>query len=286
MSIPANTLISGATALAFQDLAEVQAAEAQMEINNLNMYANGKTGFFTVEQSANTASMTLANQQADDQMAQGIAQCVGSVGDGLTGLGGVFAGEYKSGGDTAAANELENEINAPKMQATLEEQSTLQENNGAFEMTEIRSTTAAPAASEGSSLQSEEAIITGANSAKANADTQETGTVEKATEANKAKQAQIDNLRTRASMTQSRFQNLGTIGGKFINGVSQAANGYYQQDATKAAGRSQFMQGISTTIFKQVGDMTSAAIQAEQGQEQTTAQAYLSVVSLTGAARG
>jgi hypothetical protein len=277
MTISANSLISGATALSFMDLAEMQAAMAEMEKDNLQMFigSTGQPSFFEIEQMSNTAALNLATYQSQQQAVNGWVQAGESWGSAAFQAGGLIHGYVSAKGPNAKAEELESQKSTykpPEMKVNI-----VADDPKEIEMQDMSK-------SNLSTPRSDAGTIDGQNSDEVKK-AAEKAALEKQVKEDKRLQASADVKRTEASGIKSTSQLIGQLAGLVSTGAFKAVEGSVQQNITQAQGQGAFMQGTAE-LFKQVTGMTTAAIQAELGQEQAAAQAFQGIISLTGAARG
>jgi hypothetical protein len=274
MTMGGNTMIPGATTLAFLNLAEVQGDMAQMERDNLSLFSGttgpdgtSTAGFFAVEQMANTTSISQAGQVADEQVSQGWVQFGEGMGSALTQGLGVAAGYFGTKGLSNEADELEGTLTTNQnsgMRATVTDETEMQN------MASVEGSNPAPVAGETPAVAED--------LAEASAAKKQTTSDDEIKRSVEAKRTQVANLQT-------RYTTIGAAANAVVTGSFNAGSGYMTANITKAQGLQTYLQA-TPGIVQQAAGVATAAIAQELSAEQAAASAFQGVVSLTGAVRG
>jgi hypothetical protein len=279
MTISGNTMIPGATALVYMNLANMQKAMAEMQRDNLALFTgttdsdgNKTSGFFEVQKMCNDTALKESNTAAEQTRLQGWTQLGENMASAATQFGGLIAGHVSTKKDTAEVADLQTKLDSGVKATVVPVNGSPDANN-------------ATATLVGSNTTNTTTTTTTTTTTNAGSDVNKPAKITEQTEERTKLQQQIDNKN--AIITGQRTY-CNTIAGVLNSAATagfKAAEGQYQAENIKANGRKDYMQNTSGMIQQAAGIATNAT-QAQLSAEQSLAQAMQTIISITGSARG
>jgi hypothetical protein len=278
MTMSGNTMIPGATALVYMSLAEMQGYLAQMQKDNLSLFTGStgpdgerKAGYFEVAQVANEEALKTAQDVAAQNVKQGWLQFGQNMGAAVTQAAGLVGGFLLTKGAANEADQLESGL--------------LAKQNGGMKVTATDVTNNSTATASVTGSIPKDAAVADNNTVGSGTGNASSPAKSNAVDDDKRTSERIAQLRNTVANQQTYYNTFATVANNALTGSLQAAQGYTQASITKEMGMQNYLQNTPQMVQQSAG-VATAAIQAQQNAEQSIAQAYQNIISLTGSARG